>query len=79
MNLEESETDERDQIENPTKLNMSNNQELRYYDNLVDTDTELEHGTVNDTEEVGKSINKNVTTVIAENEQDEKSMIQNLL
>ena len=58
---------------------MSNNQELGYYDDLVDTDTELEHGTVNDTEEVEKSINKNVTTVIAENEQDEKSMIQNLL
>ena len=57
---------------------MSNNQELGYYDDLVDTDTELEHGTVNDTEEVEKAINKNVTTVIAENEQDEKSMIQNL-
>ena len=58
---------------------MSNNQELREYDDLVDTDTDLEHGPVNDTEEVEKAINKNVTTVIAENEQDNKSMIQNLL
>ena len=70
MSLEESETDERDQIENSTKLNMSNNQELRDYDDLVDTDTELEHGPVHDTEEVEKTINKNVITVIAENEQD---------
>ena len=58
---------------------MSNNQELRDYEDLVDTDTELEHGPVHDTEQVEKANNKNVTTLIAENEQDTKSMIQNLL
>ena len=35
MDLEESETDERDQIENSTKLNMSNIQELQQDDNIV--------------------------------------------
>ena len=44
MNLEESKTDERDQTENPTKLNMSNIQEPREDDHLEDTDTDLEHG-----------------------------------
>ena len=58
---------------------MSNNQELRVYEDLVDTDTDLEHGPVHDTEEVENKINKNVTTVIAENEQDRKARIQNLL
>ena len=57
---------------------MSNNQELRDYDDLVYTDTELEHGPVHDTEWVEKANNKNVTTLIAENEQDTKSMIQNI-
>ena len=43
---------------------MSNIQELKKYDNLEDTDTNLEHGTVHDTEEVENMINKNVTIVI---------------
>ena len=64
-----------DHIENTTKLNMSNINEPREYDDLVDTDTDLEHGPVNDTEEVKNIINKNVSTVIAENEQDKKSKV----
>ena len=34
-------------------------------DYLVDNDTDLEHGTVHDTEDVGNKINKKLTTVIA--------------
>ena len=41
INLEESETDGIDHIENPTKLNMSNIHEPREYDDLVDTYSEL--------------------------------------
>ena len=43
MNLEESETDERDQVEKPQN-NMSNIQELMEDGNLEYTDTEMEHG-----------------------------------
>ena len=72
MDSEESETNERDQIENPTKLNMCNIQELSEDEDLEDTDTDLEHGTVHDTKEVDKMINKNLTIVITENRQDKK-------
>ena len=58
MNLESSETDERDQIENPTKSNMSKIQEPRGDGGLVDTDTELEHGSVHDIKEVGNKMKK---------------------
>ena len=44
MNLEESETDERDQIENRTKLNMRNVHEPRENENLEDTDIDMEYG-----------------------------------
>ena len=43
MDLEESETDERDQVEKPQN-NMSNIQELMEDGNLEYTDTEMEHG-----------------------------------
>ena len=52
---------------------MSNNQELRDYDDLVDTDTELEHGPVHETKEVENKINKNITTVNSENRQEKLS------
>ena len=42
MNLEESETDESDQIENPIKLNMSNIQEPREDENIEDADTDID-------------------------------------
>ena len=79
MYLEESETDERDQIEIPTRLNMSNIQELMEDEDLVDTDTDLEHGPVHDTEKVENTINQNVNTMIAENRQDKKLMMKILL
>ena len=41
-------------------------------DDLLDTDTYMEHVTVCDNEEVENKINKNLTTVIAENRQDKK-------
>ena len=51
-------------------------QELREYENLEDTDTELEHSPDHDTEEVENTINKNVTIMITENRQVKKSMIK---
>ena len=72
MDSEESETNERDQIENPTKLNMCNIKELSEDEDLEDTDTDLEHGPVHDTKEADKMINKNLTIVITENRQDKK-------
>ena len=44
-------------------------QEPRGDDDLVDTDIDLEHGPVHDTKEVENTMNKNLTTVIAENKQ----------
>ena len=41
MNLEASKTDERDQIENPTKVNLRNVQEPMGYDRLEDTGTDM--------------------------------------
>ena len=72
--LEEPETDERDQIENPTKSNMRKIQELRADENLVDADTDLEYDHVHDIKEAENTINKDLTTVIAENSQDKKLM-----
>ena len=46
---------------------MRNFQELREYENIEDTYTEMEHGPVHNTEEVEKKINKNVTIVINRN------------
>ena len=51
---------------------MSKIQEPRGYDDLVDTDIELEHGPVHDTKEVENEINKFFTTVIAKNIQDKE-------
>ena len=53
---------------------MRNVQELREDDNIVDTDTDLEHGSAHGTEEVEKIMNKKVTTGIAENRQDKNLM-----
>ena len=58
---------------------MSNIKELREYDYLVDTDTELEHGPVHDNEEVLTTINENLTTVIAEDKQDKKVKCEKLI
>ena len=44
MDSEESEMDEIDQIENPTKLNVSNIKEFKEDDYLEDTDTDMDHG-----------------------------------
>ena len=44
------ETDERDQIENTTTFNKIDTQDIIEKGNLVDTDTELQHDTVHDTE-----------------------------
>ena len=60
INWEEPETDERDKIENTTKLNLSKIQEPRGNDDLVDNDTDLEHVPVHDTKEVANKINKNL-------------------
>ena len=43
INLKDSVTNETDQIENPTKLNMINIQEIRKYKDLTDTDTDQKH------------------------------------
>ena len=45
-------------------------QEPRGDEYLLDTDTEQEHGPVNDTKDVENKINKNITTVIDDNRQD---------
>ena len=57
--LEESETDERDQTENTPTFNKIGNQYTRENDDLVDTDTDLEHDTVHDTKDLENNINKN--------------------
>ena len=51
---------------------MSEIQELREDNDIMDTDTDIEHGYVHDTKEVENTINKYLTTVIAENKQDKK-------
>ena len=51
---------------------MSNIKELREDEDIVYTDTDLEHGPVHDTKEVENTIVQNVNTVIAENRQDKK-------
>ena len=78
IDLKESETYERGQIENPTKINMRNNQERRQENYIIDTDTELEHGLVHDNEELEKKINKNLTTVIAENKKDSEVLYEKI-
>ena len=55
---------------------MRNFQELREYDNIENTYTEMEHGPVHNTEEVEKKINKNVTIVITKSRQDKKLMMK---
>ena len=47
-------------------------QEPRGDEYLLDTDTEQEHGPVNDTKDVENKINKNITTVIDDNRQDKQ-------
>ena len=42
------------------------------YDNLIDTDIELEHGSVHDTKEVENTINSNINTAVYENRQDKE-------
>ena len=54
---------------------MRNIQEPREDDDFVDIDTGLEHGPVRETEKAEKTINKNLTIVIAENKQDKKLMM----
>ena len=76
--LEEPETDERYQIENPTKSNMSKIQEPRGDEDIVDTDAEPEHVPVHDTKEVEISININIPTVIADNRQDREVNDENI-
>ena len=49
---------------------MSKVQEPRGDDNIVDTNFDPEHGHVRDTKRVANTINKNLTTVIADNRQD---------
>ena len=73
------ENDKRNQIENTTTVNMINTQECREDDYLVDTDTDLEHATVHDTEDVENTINKNLTTVIAETKQDDEVLDEKLI
>ena len=58
MDLEKSDTDERYQIENPTKLNVNNIQELRECEDIEYNDTDLDHGPVHDTENAENMINK---------------------
>ena len=70
--LEESENDERHQIENKSIWNMRKIKEPRGDDDLVDTDTESENGPVRDTKEVANTINKNITILIADNKQDKE-------
>ena len=52
--------------------------EPRGDDDLVDTDTESENGPVRDTKEVANTINKNITTVIADNRQDKEVNDENI-
>ena len=73
------ETDERDQIENTTTFNKIDTQDIIEKGNLVDTDTELQHDTVHDTEEVELKINKNLTTVIAENKKDDEVIDEKII
>ena len=47
-------------------------------DNLVDTDTEVEHDTVNYNEELEKNTNKNITNVDYETKQDDEVHEKNL-
>ena len=70
--LEESCTDEIYQIENTTIFNSINNQESRGNDDLVDTDTNMEHDNFHDTEESENNTNKNISTVICETKQDDE-------
>ena len=58
---------------------MINTQESREDDNILDTDTDLEHDTFYDTEEAEKKINKNLTTAIVENKQDNEVVDENLI
>ena len=51
---------------------MSKAQEPRGDDELVDTNTGLEHGPDHDTKDVENTINKNLTTVIDEKRQDKE-------
>ena len=51
---------------------MSNVQERRECDNLVDTDTDIKPSHIHDTEDVEKTTDKNLTTVIAEIKKDKK-------
>ena len=70
--LEKSETDKRYQMENLTKSNIRYNQEVREDNYIIDTYTDMEHGPVHDTEEVGEKNYKNITTVTAANKQYEE-------
>ena len=47
--------------------------------NLVYTDTELEHDTLHDTEEVEKKINQKLTTVLEENKLDDEVLDENFI
>ena len=47
-------------------------------DNLVDTDTEIEHDTVNYNEELEKNTDKNITNVVNETKQDDEVLDKNL-
>ena len=54
------------------KLNTGEIKEPGSDDNIVDTDTETEHGLLHDTKEVEDKIPKDLTTVIAENRRDKR-------
>ena len=66
------ETDKIYQIENATTFNSIDTKECREDNNLVDKNTDLEHNTVHDTKKKKNKSNKNLTTGIVENKQDDE-------
>ena len=56
---------------------MIDNKKFREDQDLVDTDTELEHNTVHNTEELENNNNRNLTTAIYETKQDDEVLDEN--
>ena len=73
------ETDGIYRIENTLTFNRINNQEIIENGDLVDTDTDMEHGTVNDNEELENNTNKNRTTMISETKQYDEVIYKKLI
>ena len=79
IKIEESEIDERYEIENNQTFNSIYHKQNRENDYLVDTGTELEQDTVHDTKELEKNTNKFFTNVIFEIQQNDEVIYEKLI